>query len=79
MEFNIGDKVVPHTKTAGIFTLEECGTWKIARNSGQEYLFIIEEYFDCIGCSYEKHNTCDYFRESDLTLYKTKKLLEDEI
>lgn len=80
-KFNVGDKVVPISKTVDWNTLNrvkdhlnESGTWNRALSNEQPYLYVnsIDKFRNLYICSNECGGGGDYFHESDLTPYKTK-------
>lgn len=80
-KFNVGDKVVPISKTVDWNTLNrvkdhlnESGTWNRALSNEQTYLYVnsIDRFNNLYICSNEQGGGGDYFHESDLTPYKTK-------
>ena len=80
-KFNVGDKVVPISKTIDWNTLnrktnhlDESDIWKRALTNEQAYLYVnsIEESRNIYICSNERGGGGDYFHESDLGFYKPK-------
>lgn len=80
-KFNVGDKVVPISKTVDWNTLnrttnhlDKSSAWNKALENEQKYLYvnIIDEIRNLYTCSNEPYGGGDYFHESDLTLYKNK-------
>ncbi|MEA0564556.1 hypothetical protein [Lysinibacillus irui] len=80
-KFNVGDKVVPLSKTVDWDTLnrvkdhlDESGTWNRALSNEQTFLYVnrIDKFRNLYICSNECGGGGDYFHESDLTPYKTK-------
>src|SRR5690554_6041677 len=76
-KFKVGDKVVPISKSVmPNDTLDDSVVWSRARDKGQKFLYVTgyNEYGDVV-CYDEKtkYRNGDYFKESDLILYKTNK------
>lgn len=80
-KFNVGDKVVPISKTVDWNTLnrttnhlDKSSAWNEALENEQKYLYVnnIDKFRNIFTCSNEPDGSGDYFHESDLTPYKTK-------
>lgn len=78
MEFKVGDKVVPHSKTFFLFdeTVNNSIVWKRACNKKQPFLYVTEVFKKSTGDIYlmlDDHSdsvTGDYFMPHDVTLYE---------
>lgn len=67
--FNIGDKVVPHTKTR-LGKLEDSNMWRRAQEINQPFLYVQRVDRTLVVCSLnEEDDGGDHFSKSDLTLY----------
>lgn len=80
-KFNVGDKVVPISKTVDWNTLnrttnhlDKSSAWNKALENEQKYLYvnIIDKIRNLYTCSNEPYGGGDYFHESDLIPFKTK-------
>jgi hypothetical protein len=81
-KFKIGDKVVPHSKTATGYRndLTSCSKWRKAREIGQPFLYVIEITFNhfaeaedeliyALSQSNDITSGGNYYREEDFELY----------
>lgn len=80
-KFNVGDKVIPISKTVDWNTLnrvtdhlDKSGVWNRASGNEQTFLYVssIDKFRNIYICSNEQNGDGDYFHESDLIPYKTK-------
>jgi hypothetical protein len=76
--FKVGDKVVPHAKTAtGYMSLESCNYWRKAKEKNQFFLYIIqikenpnyENEIVYVLHSLKNGSGGNFYREEDLTPY----------
>ena len=68
-KFNIGDKVIPLTKTTWS-GLEDSQCWKRAKEKSQGFLYVNSYESDgTLTCGDNKGSSGDFFKESDLVLY----------
>lgn len=72
-KFNIGDKVVPVSKTVW-GCLDSSVEWHKAKEVNQPYLYVNKVEGDTILCYHKdvEYSTGDYFAEKDLVLYVTE-------
>lgn len=83
-KFNIGDKVVPVSKTVW-GTLEESNVWKRAKEKNQNFIYINSLNGDgehgVLTCNEEitEYDSGDFFRESDLVLYTEETGVTDNV
>lgn len=87
-KFNIGDKVIPISKTVDWNTLnrvtdhlDKSGVWNRASGNEQTFLYVssIDKFRNLYICSNEQDGDGDYFHESDLIPYKTKQTKKQRI
>ncbi|MBZ9622933.1 hypothetical protein G9F71_008705 [Clostridium sp. FP2] len=80
-DFKIGDKVVPHAKTARGYEghFEKESNWKEAKKLGQPYLYVTTKYRTPVGEQVLKLNSSkngysgNYYLPTDVTLYNKEK------
>lgn len=71
----IGNKYVPHAKTAGVGDLDQSTVWQSAKKSGQNFLYFLGENSDgdlCFNDEMKDYLTGDFFSESDVKEFLVK-------